>query len=113
LSLLLHYIDSIFEYTKTSSYADRISPTSPEIIVGKWIIGSDDDGEQNTLHIMDDSARIATRRIGDDLGDTKPAIKYNIDDHLGSSAIQIDDTGAVISYEEYYPFGETSYGYPG
>ncbi|HXA02799.1 MAG TPA: RHS repeat-associated core domain-containing protein [Cytophagaceae bacterium] len=103
------YIDSIFEYTKTSSFADRID-TDPKIEIGKWIIGADNDGEQNTLHIMDDSARIATRRIGADLGDTKPAIKYNIDDHLGSSSIQLDNTGTLISWEEYYPFGETSFG---
>jgi RHS repeat-associated protein len=99
------YIDGIFEYTKSSSYQDTI----PELEVGEWIIGGEQ-GEQNTLHIMDDQSRIATRRIGDALDDSTPAIKYNIDDHLGSSAMQLDTTGAIISREEYYPFGETSFG---
>jgi RHS repeat-associated protein len=63
---------------------------------------------------MDDQSRIATRRVGDDdgsiSGDTTPAIKYNVDDHLGSCAIQLSTTGTVVSSEEYYPFGETSFG---
>jgi hypothetical protein len=99
------YIDSIFEYTKANSYSDAI----PNLEIGIWIIGGED-GEQNTLHIMDDSARIATRRIGDALDDSTPAIKYNIDDHLGSSTLQLDNTGVLVSWEEYYPFGETSFG---
>jgi RHS repeat-associated protein len=59
---------------------------------------------------MDDSKRIATDREGYDFGDSTPAIKYNLDDHLGSSNVSIDDTGALVSFEEYYPFGETSFG---
>ena len=52
----------------------------------------------------------ATRRIGADLGDSTPAIKYNLSDHLGSSCIQLDTSGTTVSLEEYYPFGETSFG---
>lgn len=29
--------------------------------------------------------------------------------HLGSAALELDDTGNVISYEEYHPFGTTAY----
>jgi RHS repeat-associated protein len=61
-------------------------------------------------HIMDDSKRIATVSDGYDFGDSTPAIKYNLDDHLGSSNVSVDDTGALVSFEEYYPFGETSFG---
>lgn len=80
------YIDGIFEY-KTD--------------------GTD---EQNTLHIMDDKSRIATVRVGDDFSDTTPAVKYNLEDHLGSSTLQLEQSGANINREEYYPFGETSFG---
>src|SRR5262249_28058204 len=80
------YIDGIFEYQTDGTLV------------------------QNTLHIMDDQSRIATLRLGDDMGDTTPALKYVLSDHLGSSNILIDDVGAIVSIEEYYPFGETSFG---
>ncbi len=98
------YIDGAFEYTKKSAGFDSI----PNLTIGTWVIGtySSGSGEQNLLHIMGG----ATRRIGDALGDTTPAIKYNIADHLGSSAVQLDTNGTTVSLEEYYPFGETSFG---
>ena len=34
---------------------------------------------------------------------------YQYDNHLGSARLELDDSAAVISYEEYYPFGTTSY----
>ncbi|HZH72632.1 MAG TPA: RHS repeat-associated core domain-containing protein [Mariniphaga sp.] len=49
-------------------------------------------------------------RTGDDFGDTTPAIKYNLEDHLGSSSILLENDGTLINKEEYYPFGETSFG---
>lgn len=59
---------------------------------------------------MDDTRRIATIREGKDFGDSTPAVKYNLDDHLGSSNILVDDSGTLVNQEEYYPFGETSFG---
>ncbi len=35
--------------------------------------------------------------------------RYQYDNHLGSACLELDDSAAVISYEEYYPFGATSY----
>jgi RHS repeat-associated protein len=71
----------------------------------------DQDGKiQNINHVMDDTKRIATIRDGYDFGDTTPKIKYNFDDHLGSSNILVDDSGTLVNQEEYYPFGETSFG---
>jgi hypothetical protein len=36
-------------------------------------------------------------------------IKYNLDDHLGSSNVLVDENGTLVNREEYYPFGETSF----
>ena len=70
--------------------------------------------ERQTLHIMDDKRRIA-------LVETKtvdptsppdllvPVARYQIDNHLGSASLELDASAAVISYEEYYPYGGTSY----
>ncbi|TXK74141.1 RHS repeat domain-containing protein, partial [Mesonia sp. K4-1] len=35
--------------------------------------------------------------------------RYQYDNHLGSACLELDKAAAVISYEEYYPFGTTSY----
>ncbi|MGN6646551.1 MAG: RHS repeat-associated core domain-containing protein, partial [Cytophaga sp.] len=97
------YIDGAFEYTKESTGYDGI----PNLTIGTWIIGQySSGGEQNIIHIMGG----ATKCIGADLGDSTPAVKYNLSDHLGSSCVQLDTNGTTVSLEEYYPFGETSFG---
>jgi RHS repeat-associated protein len=67
--------------------------------------------ERETLHVMDDKQRIAlveTRTQGND-GSAAQLIRYQFGNHLGSASLELDDTAQVISYEEYYPFGSTSY----
>jgi RHS repeat-associated protein len=62
--------------------------------------------ERQTLHIMDDKQRIAlveTPKGG------ASAIRFQFDNHLGTACLELDNTGAVITYEEYYPYGSTSY----
>jgi len=70
---------------------------------------------RETLHVLDDTKRIAlieTKTI-----DVKaPAnslpsgtIRYQFANHLGTACVELDEQGALISYEEYYPYGGTSY----
>jgi RHS repeat-associated protein len=35
--------------------------------------------------------------------------RYQLHNHLGSSSLELDDSANIISYEEYHPFGTTSY----
>ncbi len=35
--------------------------------------------------------------------------RYIYSNHLQSAALELDETGAIISYEEYHPYGTTSY----
>lgn len=80
--------------------------------------------ERESLHIMDDSRRIAlveTRTVGTDgqtvlsrarkapAGPPVPLIRYQHGNHLGSAALELDQAGQIISYEEYYPHGSTAY----
>jgi uncharacterized protein RhaS with RHS repeats len=63
---------------------------------------------------MDDKQRIAlveTRTLDMAGSDDSPAqlIRYQFGNHLGSASLELDDKGNVISYEEYYPYGSTSY----
>ncbi len=67
--------------------------------------------ERETLHIMDDKQRIAlveTRTQGDD-PTPRQLIRYQFGNHLGSASLELDAGAHVISYEEYYPYGSTSY----
>ena len=36
-------------------------------------------------------------------------LRYSLDDHLGSSSLEVDKHAAVISHEGYYPFGGTAW----
>jgi RHS repeat-associated protein len=70
--------------------------------------------ERETLHLMDDKQRIAlveTRTL--DTAGTDPAlpqvIRYQFGNHLGSASLELDDQAQIISYEEYTPYGSTSY----
>ena len=43
-------------------------------------------------------------------GDQGPAVQYHLADHLGSSNVVLDGSGAAVSREEYTPYGETTFG---
>jgi RHS repeat-associated protein len=67
--------------------------------------------ERETLHISDDKHRAAlveTRTRGSDAGAGR-LIRYQLTDHLDSSVLELDQHAQVISYEEYYPYGSTSF----
>ncbi len=63
--------------------------------------------DRDTLHVMDDKRRIAMVETEPKTG--SQLIRFQFGNHLGSSALELDAKAAVISYEEYFPFGSTSY----
>ena len=71
--------------------------------------------ERQTLHVMDDKRRLAmveTKTVDSSVLQASLPItltRYQLDNHLGSAVLELDDLGMVISYEEYYPYGSTSY----
>ncbi|MCG8386032.1 MAG: hypothetical protein MJA30_10850, partial [Cytophagales bacterium] len=70
--------------------------------------------ERETLHITDDKNRIAlvetlTVDNGTALSSPVELIRYQLDNHVGSAALELDNAAAVISYEEYHAFGTSSY----
>lgn len=67
--------------------------------------------ERQTLHVMDDKQRVAIIESRNSVDDGTPAqlIRFQFGNHLGSSSLELDDNAQVISYEEYYPYGCTSY----
>ena len=70
--------------------------------------------ERETLHVMDDKQRIAlvemrTLPRTPDPADPLRLIRYQIGNHLSSTSLELDDTAQIISYEEYSPYGSTTY----
>jgi RHS repeat-associated protein len=71
--------------------------------------------ERETLHVSDDSGRIAmleNRTYGtaaDDNNTAATLTRYVYSNHLQSASLELDENAAIISYEEYHPYGTTSY----
>ncbi len=70
--------------------------------------------ERESLHVMDDQQRVAlvetlTVSAGGPLPAPAPLLRLQLGNHLGSSSVELDDAGALIAYEEYHPYGTTSY----
>jgi RHS repeat-associated protein len=70
--------------------------------------------ERETLHVMDDQRRVAmvetkTREGGAPVTPLVSRWRFQLDNHLGSATIELDEAGDVISYEEYHPYGSTAF----
>jgi RHS repeat-associated protein len=69
--------------------------------------------ERESLHVLDGQRRIAlveTKTFDlQAVNPPKPLPRYEIDNHLGSATVELDDQASVISYEEYHPFGTAAY----
>ena len=69
--------------------------------------------ERESLHLMDDQQRVAlvetkTRDAGVPIATPLSLVRYQIGNHLGSSSLELDASGAIISYEEYFCYGSSS-----
>ncbi|WP_340199982.1 SpvB/TcaC N-terminal domain-containing protein [Ascidiimonas sp. W6] len=67
--------------------------------------------ERETLSLIDQGKRfvMVETRNGIDDGSEVKLIRYQLHNHLGSAALELDENSEVISYEEYHPFGTTAY----
>ena len=66
---------------------------------------------RETLHLSDGPNRVAlveTRTQGSDAG-LPVVVRYQHGNHLGSALLELSDEANVITYEEYFPYGSTSY----
>ncbi len=69
--------------------------------------------ERVGLSLMDEDHRfvMVETRNGVDDGTEKRLVRYPLHDHLGSACLELEASNhaAVISYEEYHPYGTTAY----
>ncbi len=70
--------------------------------------------ERQTLHVIDGRRRVAlveTKTVDAGAPGFAPSTRhrYQLENHLGSSALELDEAGRVFAYEEHYPFGGTAF----
>jgi RHS repeat-associated protein len=69
--------------------------------------------ERHSLHIMDGGTRMClleSTTVDANVTSSAPntLARYQFSTNLGSAVVELDNTAALISYEEYYPYGSTS-----
>lgn len=68
-------------------------------------------GANSLLHIHDGATRIALVRTGPaHPDDAAPAVRYELTDHLANASLTVDSTASWVNREEYFPYGESSFG---
>ncbi len=125
----LHHIErgtSVTDYQysggqRIRKYTDNGSEKEERIYLGNYEIYRKYDNtdtliiERSTVHVSDDTRRIAmleTRTFGDAEDDNDTAeelVRYIYSNHLQSASLELNEDAAIISYEEYHPYGTTSY----
>ena len=66
---------------------------------------------RDTLHLVDGEERFAmveTRNAVDD-GTPQELVRYQFSNHIGSASLELDGAAKIISYEEYAPYGSTTF----
>lgn len=69
---------------------------------------------RESLHVGDDTGRLClveTLTVRDGVAVASPLSvrRHQYGNHLGSASLELDADASVISYEEFHPFGTTSY----
>jgi len=114
-----------YSYDQTGKRVRKISfsaagiPQSERIYFGNYEVyrSYDNTGtltlERQTVIIPDGAKHLALVETSYDK--TKPGappvttIRYQFSNHLSSACLEVDDHAAVLTYEEYFPYGDTSF----
>ena len=68
--------------------------------------------EREVLHINESAGTVClveSRTVGSDTDGPQRLFRYSLRTQTGSVSIEVDDQAQVISYEEYTPYGSTSF----
>ncbi len=117
----LYFYDAAGQRARKVVVTDKT--TERIYIGGAWEVyrdygsGTSVQEERETLHVMDGEQRVAmvetlTISSGTPVSSPAPVQRYQIGNHLGSVAIELDSAGSIISYEEYHPHGTTAWRAP-
>jgi RHS repeat-associated protein len=107
--------DSNGQRVRKTTINGHVHATNMRKYVGGWELYEERDSlgdlslSRESLHVSDDSGRIVLIETRTDVTPVEQTVRYQYSNHLGSAALELDEVGAVISYEEYYPYGSTSF----
>jgi len=100
--------------TSGSAVRERIYIGGYEVYRERAANSATPDVERQTLHVGDDRGKLAlvetlTVDAGTPVAAPTPVQRHQHGNHLGSASLELAADAAVISYEEYHPFGTSSY----
>lgn len=110
-----------YVYDSTGERVRKVTERAPGAVrsdrryVGPYEIGREVSSngaaidERHTLHVQAQSDRLALLETRQDAGQAQTLLRYQLATLTRSSSVELDDSGAVLSYEEYYAYGATSY----
>ena len=64
--------------------------------------------QRQTLHVLDGKKRLAIIDTAAEAA-AEPTVRYQLGNHLGSVRAELDQSAALIGYEEYHPYGTTAF----
>lgn len=66
---------------------------------------------RESIQLADSHQRLALIEMSEDANGDSPQtlFRYQYGNHLNSTSLELDGSGGLISYEEYYPYGTSSY----
>jgi RHS repeat-associated protein len=65
--------------------------------------------EIESVHGLDGGSRIVLIETDTTATAPAPVTRYQLDNHLGSAIVETDESAALLSYEEFHPFGTTAF----
>ncbi|MBK8939088.1 MAG: toxin, partial [Polyangiaceae bacterium] len=116
--------DAYYQYDASGQRVRKLIDTGTNLIKERIYLGAyeiyrehisgDIDLERQSLHVMDGTRRVAvleTLTIEDGDPVTTPVThqRFQLGNHLDSALLEVDETGLIISYEEYHPYGTSAY----
>ncbi|MBL4688271.1 MAG: hypothetical protein JKY37_27030 [Nannocystaceae bacterium] len=90
---------------------ERLYLGSEEVFERRKGVGFEKVVERTLAEHVGSSLRIETKTIkaGKAVSQPKPLFRFQLADHLGSTGLEVDESGRVITYEEFHPYGTSSY----
>ena len=71
--------------------------------------GGNATSEIESVHGLDESMRVVLFETQTSDAAPAPVARYQLENQLGSAMFELDEHAALLSYEEYHPFGTTAY----
>ncbi|HTN45700.1 MAG TPA: SpvB/TcaC N-terminal domain-containing protein [Flavipsychrobacter sp.] len=116
--------EAYYQYSngqRIRKYVDKVSEKEERIFLGNYEVYRKYNNsntlivERETVHVSDDTGRIAMLEVrtqgnaSDDNYTAATLTRYIYSNHLQSASLELDGSAAIISYEEYHPYGTTAY----